>query len=299
MNMSGNGGDVMKKVLILGGTRFFGKHLVERLIEQGIDVTVATRGKTTDPFGERVKRMVIDRYDLTSLQQAADAGPWDVIYDQICYASKDAQDACEAFRGKAGRYVFTSSLSVYGYDEEPQQEEKVDPYTYPIQMGSRFDFSYNEGKRQAEAVFFQKADFPVLAVRFPVVMGEDDYTERLLFHINHIKEGRPIGAPNPEARLCFVSAEEAARFLQWSGENEVEGPINACSCGTITLRELIALIEEATGKQAVLTPQAEESDMSPYSVEHSWYMDNGKAQKAGFLFDDLHNWLPELIRNLS
>ncbi|WP_306737996.1 hypothetical protein, partial [Acinetobacter baumannii] len=91
-------------------------------------------------------------------------------------------EACTAFEGKTARYVFTSSLSVYEYNPGPQPEENVDPHTYPVRMGSRFDFSYSEGKRQAEAVFFQKAAFPVVAVRFPIVMGEDDYTERLLFH---------------------------------------------------------------------------------------------------------------------
>jgi nucleoside-diphosphate-sugar epimerase len=288
----------MKKVLVLGGTRFFGKHLVEMLIEKGVDVTVATRGLTADSFGNRVKRMVIDRYDRASLQQAADAGPWDIVYDQICYASDDAREACEAFQGKVRHYVFTSSLSVYGYAEEAQQEEQMDPYTYPVQMGSRFDFMYNEGKRQAEAVFFQQAEFPVVAVRFPIVMGEDDYTERLVFHIQHIKNSKPIGMPNPEAVMCFISAEEAARFLLWAGESEITGPINACSQGTITLRELVGLIEEATHKQAILKAHTEEEHMSPYGVEHSWYMDTVKATNAGFVFSRLQDWLPDLIRQL-
>ncbi|MCP1356443.1 hypothetical protein [Aneurinibacillus migulanus] len=49
------------------------------------------------------------------------------------------------------RYIFTSSLLVYAYDKETQPEEKVNPYIYPIRIGARFDFSYDEGKRQVEA----------------------------------------------------------------------------------------------------------------------------------------------------
>ncbi|GED13804.1 hypothetical protein [Aneurinibacillus migulanus] len=45
------------------------------------------------------------------------------------------------------RYIFTSSLLVYAYDKETQPEEKVNPYIYPIRIGARFDFSYDEGKR--------------------------------------------------------------------------------------------------------------------------------------------------------
>lgn len=289
----------MKNVLVMGGTRFFGKHLVEMLLDKGINVTIATRGKTPVPFDERVNRLVMDRYDRASLQGIADAGHWDTVYDQICYASEDALDACEVFRGKADRYIFTSSLSVYPYDEEAQPEEKVNPYVHPIRIGSRFDFPYDEGKRQAEAVFFQKAEFPVVAVRFPIVMGEDDYTKRLMFHIEHIKQERTIGLPNPEAVMSFILAEEAARFLVWAWESGIEGPINACSSGTITLRKLVALIEEATGKQAIVQTQADKVDMSPYGVERSWYMDNRKAQKAGFVFSRLEEWLPRLIRELS
>lgn len=79
------------------------------LLDKGINVTVATRGKTPIPFDERVNRLVIDRY------------------------------------------IFTSSLSVYAYDKEAQPEGRVNPYIYPIRIGSRFDFSYDEGKRQVEA----------------------------------------------------------------------------------------------------------------------------------------------------
>jgi nucleoside-diphosphate-sugar epimerase len=141
--------------------------------------------------------MAIDRYDRDSLQQAADVGPWDIVYDQIYYASDDAREACEAFQEKVRHYVFTSSLSVYGY------------------------------------------------------------------------------------------AEEAARFLLWAGESEITGPINACSQGTITLRERVGLIEEATHKQAILKAHTEEENMPPYGVEHSWYMDAVKAANAGFVFSRL------------
>ncbi|MGR4032399.1 NAD-dependent epimerase/dehydratase family protein, partial [Bacillus sp. ZZQ-131] len=53
----------LKKVLVLGGTRFFGKHLVEYLLQAGHDVTIATRGVTEDSFGSAVKRIIVDRED--------------------------------------------------------------------------------------------------------------------------------------------------------------------------------------------------------------------------------------------
>lgn len=46
------------KVLVLGGTRFFGIHMVKDLINKGYDITIATRGKTMDEFGDAVSRII-------------------------------------------------------------------------------------------------------------------------------------------------------------------------------------------------------------------------------------------------
>lgn len=59
----------LKKVLVLGGTRFFGKHLVEYLLQAGHDVTIATRGVTEDSFGNEVKRIIVDREDGKLLEE--------------------------------------------------------------------------------------------------------------------------------------------------------------------------------------------------------------------------------------
>ena len=58
----------MKQVLVLGGTRFFGIHLVKSLLEQGAGVTLATRGLTPDPFGSRVNRIRVDRTDPDAMK---------------------------------------------------------------------------------------------------------------------------------------------------------------------------------------------------------------------------------------
>ena len=60
----------MKSALILGGTQFVGKRLVQLLIDEGVDVTIATRGKTPDSFGDRVSRLIIDREDSILYQSS-------------------------------------------------------------------------------------------------------------------------------------------------------------------------------------------------------------------------------------
>ncbi|HEU5139307.1 MAG TPA: NAD-dependent epimerase/dehydratase family protein [Bacillales bacterium] len=287
------------KILVLGGTRFFGKRLVENLINHGDQVTIGTRGQTKDPFGNKVNRVQLDRFDQDSLKAAVGSESWDVVYDQICYSPNDALNACEVFGGKVDRYIFTSSMSVYDLSEVPIKEEAYDPYTYPVEKGDRDQFSYSEGKRLAEAVFFQHADFPVTAVRIPIVMGTDDYTERLLFHIERVKDGRSLGMPNKEAKLSFISSEEAADFLEWAGKSELNRPVNACADGDISLDELLGLIEEAVGRKAIVKEEAVEEDRSPYGIPSSWIMNNTKAKEAGYVFTSLRDWLPGLIRELA
>ncbi|OAB44340.1 NAD-dependent epimerase/dehydratase family protein [Paenibacillus glacialis] len=289
----------MTTALVLGGTRFFGKKLVELLLKEGVEVTIATRGITSDAFGDRVQRLVVDRESYDSLLQATAGSEWDVIYDNICYSPQEAWNACEVFAGKVKRYINTSSISIYEPNPNEHIETEVDPTTYPIKMGTRSDFDYGVGKRLAEAVFAQHATFPVCSVRFTFVVGEDDYTRRLEFHIDRIKNGTPIHIPSLDAKINFISSDEAASFLCWLKDQSLTGPLNACATGEISLAEMIALMEQAVGKTAIIDQHTEDSNHSPYGVEQSFFSSNAKAVEAGFPFTSLNSWFPVLIRQLA
>lgn len=137
----------MRKILILGGTRFFGKRLVERLLEDSKnEVTILTRGETSDPFGDLVHRIQVDRSQPEAFAQALGDTSWDVVYDDICFSPDEADQARRIFDGKTTRYILTSSLSVYDFSEQALTEEIFDPETYPIRYGGRKDFTYQEEK---------------------------------------------------------------------------------------------------------------------------------------------------------
>ncbi|MGR6129810.1 NAD-dependent epimerase/dehydratase family protein [Paenibacillus sp. SER-28] len=289
----------MKKILVLGGTRFFGRRLVERLLESSENsVTILTRGQASDSFGDRVKRIYADRTDRQALAEAVGEQVWDVVYDNICFSPDEASEACRIFDAKAKRYIVTSSLSVYDSSPEVLTESIFDPQAYPVRKGGKDDFTYQEAKRQAEAVFMQQATFPVVAVRFPIVLGTDDYTKRLHFHIEHVREGIEIGVPNSAAQISFIRSDEAADFLFWLGHTPLTGPVNACSDGTVRIGEIISIIEQVTGKQAVMKEKTADEHMSPFGITQSWYMDTSKAQSEGYSFLSLHEWLPELVTSL-
>lgn len=288
----------MSKILVLGGTRFFGKRLVENLLQDGIhDVTVATRGNMPLDFISPVNHLKLDRSDDASLRHVASTGEWDIVYDNICYSPNEALAAVDAFDGRVGKYILTSTLSVHNLGERIQESE-FNPYTFPLEWGGSSDFTYGKGKRLAEATLFQRAKFPVIAMRIPFVLGLDDYTKRIQFHIDRILQGTPIGIPNLDSKISFISSEETAKFLQWLGLSDVTGPIHASSKGTCTPRELIGRIEIETGMTAKVLEQTDEQNMSPYGVSNSWSMDTSKASEAGFVFQYVMDWLPDLIQEL-
>ena len=289
----------MKKILVFGGTRFFGKRLVEILIEEGHSVTIATRGKTAHSFGEKVNQLIVDRTNKGELAAAFADTEWDIVYDNICYSPNDALAACEIFEGKTKKYVFTSTMSTYLELGAELSEEAFNPYNYEIRNGNVNDFSYGEGKRQAEAVFFQKAKFPVVAVRFPIVLGEDDYTRRLHFHIERVAEGKVISFLNMDARMSYISSGDASQFLKFAGFSKIIGPYNATSSGTYSLKELIEMIEDSGGKKAKIALVGDDETRSPFAVPSDWYMTQAKSIEAGFTCMPIDAWLPSLIKTLS
>lgn len=290
----------MGKVLILGGTKYFGKRLVELLHAEGRhEITVATRGITGAEFDKDVRRITVNRTDADSLGKAAAADSWDIVYDNICFSPNEALIAVDAFEGRVGRYVLTSTLSVYGFGSSPLREEDMNPFNYPWATAERGELEYGEGKRQAEAVFFQKAAFPVAAMRIPIVLGPDDYTRRLHFHVEHVKHELPIVMPNPSAEMSFISSAETAEFLQWLGSSELVGPVNACSEGHISLSRMMEWIEEATGKKANLVTEGDTEHHSPLGIPSSWTMDTSKAAAGGYRFSQAADWLSKLIADIA
>jgi nucleoside-diphosphate-sugar epimerase len=289
----------MISALILGGTQFVGKRLVQLLIDEGIEVTIATRGLTADAFGNQVSRLIINREDAESLEKAFKDKNWDVVFDQTCYSSQEALDTLNALRGKVQKYIFTSSQAVYDFGTN-HVEESFNPFDYQPVLKSRREYigyvGYQEAKRAAEAILFQNADFPVVAVRFPIIIGKDDYTNRLQFHVEHVKKGKPMFIEHPDFRYSFIDSGEAASFLLSMAKSDYQGPVNPGSEADISLGELIGFVENLTRTEAKLS---EQGDPSPYNLPGAWSVNTRLVQSLGFSFTSLENLLKNLIIHYS
>jgi nucleoside-diphosphate-sugar epimerase len=285
----------MNSALILGGTQFVGKRLVQLLLDEKVEVTIATRGLAADSFGNQVSRLIIDRENAESLDVAFKDQKWDVVFDQTCYSSQEALDTLNALNGKVQKYVFTSSQAVYDFGTN-HSEDGFNPLEFQPLLKSRREYigyvGYQEAKRGAEAILFQNAEIPVVAVRFPIILGQDDYTNRLKFHVEHVKEEKAMFIENPDFRYSFIDSGEAATFLYNIAKSDFQGSINPGSEEDCSLSELISLIEELVSVKANLR---KDGDPSPYNLPGSWSVNTSLAQSLGYRFTSLDKLLRDLI----
>src|SRR4051812_1084846 len=100
------------KILVVGGTRFFGKTLVERLLAAGHALTVLSRGKLPAPAG--AEPLVADRADPAALWVALAGRAFDAVVDNVAMTADHVRGALDALGERVGHYVFTSSISAYG-----------------------------------------------------------------------------------------------------------------------------------------------------------------------------------------
>ncbi|MFZ3590209.1 NAD-dependent epimerase/dehydratase family protein [Bacillus sp. DJP31] len=294
----------MKTALVLGGTMFFGKRLVQLLLSHEVEVTIATRGQAADPFGDGVKRIELDRAKKETIQQGLQGKKWDVVYDQTAYSPLEVKDVLDVVKRSIKQYVFTSTMAVYEFGLQ-HVEENFDPATFQYDLKDRTQYpglaGYQEAKRACEAYLLENSPVPVSIVRFPLVVGPDDYTNRLKVIVDRAQNGQQIGIHNLDYGLGFISSEKASQFLFWLGENDKVGVWNAALDGQWTHRQLVSEIEKATGKKADVI----ESDewpigiATPYSMRGSWSICAFKAKQSGFNFGKVEEILIPLIESYA
>lgn len=286
-----------RNILVIGGNRFFGKRLIGKLIANGDQVTVLNRGNLDDGFGNKVERIVCDRDDVQKLKSSVQNKNWDIVYDQVCFDAHQAKAAVEIFSKITKKYIFTSTVSVYG-QQGNLHESDFNPKIHKYDKTLTREEDYGEAKRQCEAVFFAQDLMPVVAARFPMVVGPDDYTERLKFYVDKVKNGESIYFPNVDAKMAFIHAQDVAAGLFLIGYNDFTGPMNLASKNPMRLREVVRTIEQVVGKNAFLRAEAQSADeMSPYGIEHDWYVNVDLAISLGFKPSEISEWLAAVVKS--
>lgn len=308
-------GDDVRDVCVIGGSRYFGKRLILRLRDEGVDVTVVNRGSTPPPPG--VTHLVADRDDEAALEAALGERHFDVVIDQVCYTPRQAAIAKRVFGGRTARYVMTSTMEVYDpatFDvapvhHRPVGEGAVDPAAWPVDLGLPWGeaaftelvgdaWHYAEGKRQAEAVFSQDPAFPFVSVRSAHVLGggAEEFTGRLDHYVDRIRSGQGVVVHAEEHPSTFVHDREIAEFLFWAAGADFTGAVNVNSHGELSATELAELVAARIGAGRPVFRRAEGDDeVSPFSFGRYYAMDNSRATELGFPFSAVTEWLPGAI----
>ncbi len=285
-------------ILIIGGNRFFGRHLADELLKDGTTVTLLNRGKADDGFGNKVERLVADRANESSMTNALKSKSWDLVFDQVCYEAQEARSACRLFEGKTKRYVVTSSESIYenGID---QKELNFLPATFDFTSDADRNEDYQQAKRQVEAVFTREAQFETAIVRPSLVVGTDDYTARLKWHVDRVFKGLPIYFPKIEIQSDFIRSDQAGLALKLIGHSRHTGPVNCTTRGSVSLQNLISMCETVTDKKANLASKHEGDNHSPYGGTASKTMNTDLLYSLGFKAPSSAEWLENLVAQVA
>lgn len=299
-----------KNILVIGGTRYFGKLLVQRLVLAGHRVTIATRGYAPDPFGKRIERIRVDRRNETAMRAAfRPVAGYDLVYDQMCYSPLDAAIAVRTFAGKVGRYVMTSTIDVYrclpGQRTGPVKEEDLRVLAQPIDTSypwhdpSLATRSYVAGKLQAEAYLYRDGSLPLVTARLGHVLGgPEDFTGRLAYYVDLIRAGEPLRYSNEHAAVSLIGAQEAADFLVWAGSQGFRGAVNGACNGALSAYDLyhrVAAVLDArpeTRRAAAAQP----GQLSPFDYPQPLVLDTSRAASLGYRFGHSDEWLDDAIR---
>ncbi|MES2259255.1 MAG: NAD-dependent epimerase/dehydratase family protein [Pseudomonadota bacterium] len=298
---------MQKNILVIGGTRQVGKLLVQKLVDTGHRVTLATRGRTPDHFGARVNRIVVDRHDAGAMRAAfAATSGYDVVYDLLCDNPLDAAIALDVFKNKTQRYVMTSSMDVYrlmmGRQDEPFEELDLDLREQKIDMAYpwRDPLLWNEsraaGKRQAEALLYRDASLPLVTVRIAHVIGaEEDARGKLAHYVALAQTDQALLYTNAKAVTSFVNPLEISNFLYWTGMQHFLGPVNAACGGVLSALDLHRRVGAVLGEKVRALPLSTQAGLSPFDYPYPYVMATARAASMGYRFSHCDDWLDLLI----
>lgn len=277
------------RALVLGGTGFIGRRLVRNLLSAGNEITLATSGKSPNPFDNKTTTVICDRFQSESmLTSLSGLGFHDIVFDTIGYRSIDIKNALDAIGKSTGKYVYISSAAVYRGMEGTFSEEQVDPSGLNVAPGR--ENSYDAGKRMSEAYLLKNSPVPIAVARFPNVVGHDDSTLRFQDHISRVMRGEDFQFQEPEGRRNYVWVEDAGRFLAWLGEKGNEGIYNAASPDFMKASQFVSSIADHLGMKANIRLGTKDSN-SRYAALKDHILDVKKAELKGFTFTPTEQWL--------
>ncbi|MFC7155436.1 NAD-dependent epimerase/dehydratase family protein [Halomarina halobia] len=243
----------MDTALIVGGTRFIGRHAVEEFLDAGYEVTIFTRGNRENPFADRegVEHVEGDRTNDSALALARERADPDVVIDCVAYHPRDVRAATEVF-ADCGAYVYVSSGAAYGREVVPKREGETPLHDCtPEQAADDSMDTYGPRKAEGDRAVLAAAERGVRAtsVRPPVVYGPHDYTERFDYWIDRVLNHDRVIVPYTSLRHLAYVGDVASALRTVAEAGEAGAAYNVGDHTLPTLPEWVDLLAAEAGRE--------------------------------------------------
>jgi len=261
-------------ILILGGTRFLGRALVESAFARGHRVTLFHRGRTAPELFPGIERILGDReHDLDRLSGRR----WDAAFDTCGFVPRIVRAAAARLAGSVSHYTYVSSISVYaeplarGSDERAPLAKIADESVEEV-TGETYGALKELCERAVEAELPGRA----LHARAGLLVGPHDYTDRFPYWVARMARGGDVLVPDaPDQPAQFIDARDLADWLVRMAEVRTAGTFNLTGPATpLTLGEFLLACCAALGANARLVPVAEsflkEHGVTPWTELPIW-----------------------------
>ena len=238
-------------LLIMGGTRFIGPHIIRTARERGHRVTMFNRGKTNPDLFPDVDRLTGDRVagDLSALE----GSNWGAIIDTSAYFPHVVHQLLDILGDGIGHYLMVSTISVYdgwdypGIDEDTQKHEPL--YDESADLTGE---TYGPLKVACEKRAHEHAPGALTILRPGIVAGPRDHTDRFTYWPVRAARGGQMLAPGaPADPIQYIDVRDLAAWMLDCLEQQITGTFNTVvPRGSVTMGSLVEASQDATGDGA-------------------------------------------------
>jgi 2'-hydroxyisoflavone reductase len=253
-------------ILVIGGTKFLGRCVVQEALSRGHQVTLLNRGNHNEIFAETSVEMLIG--DRNSDLEILQGRTWDAVVDTCAFLPEQVTKLTKLLQGKTKHYTFISSISVYqdwvpvgideSYDTPTLSAEKLQEVMNDSTVSLPGPY-YGPFKRMCEVEAERHLPGQVLSIRAGLLVGPYDYTDRLTYWVRRVHQGGSVlTSENPHQKVQFIDARDVARWILHAMEYQVTGIYNATGPEyPLTFEQLLETCQRVTKSDAtwVWTPE--------------------------------------------
>jgi 2'-hydroxyisoflavone reductase len=262
------------KILVIGGTVFLGRALVEAALEKGHRVTLFNRGKSNPDLFPAAEHLIGDREtDLSILEGRR----WDVVIDTCGYVPRVVRKSAELLADAVEHYTFISTVSVYADLSTPHNDEhaavgKIEDETIEEVTGE----TYGPLKALCEQAVIKAVPDRVLVVRPGLIVGPHDPSDRFTYWVQRVSQGGEMLAPEPASMpVEFIDVRDLAEWILLMVETRETGIYNAVGPGrSLTLEQFLNACKMVSGSDACFLwvdgTFLLQNDVQPWSEMPMW-----------------------------